>query len=310
MDGLAQVRSLARGETVHVRARRALSGIVVEPDITVPLPWGTLRAPTAAEQSLLEELSVPLGQDQAAVLETTFPLRMFVRRGDEDAPDAEWLRSVRVAHDEFGLNAELAAFTAVLASDAFAPAQGWTLIDVPIGLYPHASWPLSDRPRAVERISDSRALVIEEWGRRVGRSYHASVRVAIRRTLSALAARDDPVDSLIDAVIALENLFAGTESGELRFRISLACASLLEPRDASARDELRREIGRLYDRRSRIVHGNEPDSLESVADDRERAVTLAKIALRTLFEEHPELLARRDRGTMLAVGLARDASSA
>ena len=76
----------------------------------------------------------------------------------------------------------------------------------------------------------------------------------MRRLLKAAGERDDPIDVLVDAVVAWENLFGSkTES---TFRVTAAVATLLEPSDKEQRDVLQKELSGIYDRRSRLVHGD------------------------------------------------------
>ena len=48
----------------------------------------------------------------------------------------------------------------------------------------------------------------------------SKIRIAIRRVLSAINERMNPVDGFVDVIIAWENLFGG--NAELSFRISTA----------------------------------------------------------------------------------------
>jgi len=78
------------------------------------------------------------------------------------------------------------------------------------------------------------------------------VDLAARRLVSAIARRVDHGDALIDAVMSWENL-VGT-STEVTFRVTAALAKLLEG-DAARRRALRKALAKVYDVRSRVVHG-------------------------------------------------------
>jgi len=106
-------------------------------------------------------------------------------------------------------------------------------------------------------ISD-RVSEIESWANVIQVEHSPKVDIAVSRLVSALSRRSDPADSLIDAVTAWENL-VGT-STETTFRVTVALARLLEPQPEQ-RLAYRKRLGRVYDRRSRVVHG------ESVAQD-------------------------------------------
>ena len=108
--------------------------------------------------------------------------------------------------------------------------------------------------------------------------------------------RPDPYDALIDAVIVWENMFGAKEEAGLRVRASLA--HLLEPHDLEKRKALAREVGTIYEVRSRIVHGsatNFPD-IDEVHRHRNRATQLALDAMRRLYD-HLDILEASDSGS-------------
>jgi len=63
-------------------------------------------------------------------------------------------------------------------------------------------------------------------------------------------------EKLIDLMVSLESLFS-REAQELRLRISLRASSLLSVGQKSERSNIFRKIYRLYDKRSKVVHGAE-----------------------------------------------------
>jgi hypothetical protein len=98
-------------------------------------------------------------------------------------------------------------------------------------------------------------------------------------------------DRLVDSVIVWENLF-GTVEGEPRLRISAALAWLLtgDPIDREARQL---ELKRLYDYRSKIVHGGKPDEV-ALGEQANAALMHARDALRALFSDRTDVLALPD----------------
>jgi hypothetical protein len=128
-------------------------------------------------------------------------------------------------------------------------------------------------------------------------SRHApTLAIPARRLISALSARHDIEDGLVDAVVAWESLFAGTEAGELSFRIAAAIAWLLGT-DAEERLALHREIAGLYGLRSRILHRG--GAGRDVSDERDRAVDVGVRAIKALLEEQPDLVPDENRGKKL-----------
>jgi hypothetical protein len=106
----------------------------------------------------------------------------------------------------------------------------------------------------------------------------------------------DLEDGLVDAVVAWESLFAGTDQGELSFRIAAAMAWLIE-RDPSERVILHREITKLYTTRSQILHRGRAS--RDVGAERDRAVDLGLKAVRALLERRPDLVKDENRGKAL-----------
>jgi hypothetical protein len=111
----------------------------------------------------------------------------------------------------------------------------------------------------------------------------------------------DAEDSLIDAVVAWENLFGHGGTTEVVFRVTLALAHLLEE-DPAKRMALRRELTKIYDLRSRVLHGDELGPKDDLAQGKERAVEVAVQAIAKLFRNRPALLADRSRGLTLLLG--------
>src|SRR5688572_10945845 len=80
--------------------------------------------------------------------------------------------------------------------------------------------------------------VIKRWCDILKRTDDSKIRIAIRRVISALNERTNPIDGFIDSVIAWENLFGGDK--ELSFRVSMSIAHLLEE-DQAKRLELQKK---------------------------------------------------------------------
>jgi hypothetical protein len=129
-------------------------------------------------------------------------------------------------------------------------------------LHPHAleAAECAEWARWVERVAAERTLGIE---------------IAIRRTIRAATERNDPLDALIDSVIAWENL-VGSSQGEPTLRISAALAWLLGQSRAE-RDAIQGEIKKLYGLRSKIVHGADAPRAEIAAERSGRARDLTRM---------------------------------
>lgn len=172
----------------------------------------------------------------------------------------------------------------------------WRLILDPTTISGFSWGPASPMPTTA-RLSADDTPVLSEWGATIHAHFHSSLSLAVRRTLASIAARHDAADGLVDAVIALENMF-GTGQSEVGFRLSVALAWLLED-DAESRIERQRVVMKLYNLRSKIVHGTEVDAAK-IYPERVAASDLAVKALRKLFADSPDLIRAGDqRGKVL-----------
>jgi hypothetical protein len=67
--------------------------------------------------------------------------------------------------------------------------------------------------------------------------------------------RADNVERLLALAIAVESLFSPNDKGELRFRIAQSIAQFIGG-DPEERERVFKSIGKMYDRRSALVHGS------------------------------------------------------
>ncbi|MHB8555822.1 MAG: hypothetical protein ACYDCB_09245, partial [Candidatus Dormibacteria bacterium] len=140
---------------------------------------------------------------------------------------------------------------------------------------------------------------IAEFSRLIEKGWRPSLRIATNRLIRAATERDDPVDSLIDAVIGLESLF-GRSASELSQRVSMATARLLAP-DQEAGVALYRRIRDLYQKRSGVVHGTLDLKDREAAALAQEAIELLARSLREIFSVRPDLIADKERGERLAL---------
>jgi Apea-like HEPN len=111
----------------------------------------------------------------------------------------------------------------------------------------------------------------------------ANIRIAVERTLAAATERVHASDVLIDAVIAWENLVG--ISSETTFRVTAALSWLLARDDFRKRTDLSRELKRLYERRSKVVHGAKVTRDDLDSDARLALQTSAAALRRLLFDD-------------------------
>ncbi|MQY40021.1 hypothetical protein SRB17_80500 [Streptomyces sp. RB17] len=292
LNTLEDVRELAAGRAVSIPVAIGLTNVTFDGLDELNLPGGMLRKVSSADFA-----HIPEAAQVEAVLTFQVSFKLLAKKAhprDEMFPDfsqlfpqvEKWQNSL-----QDGINKRL--LTLMLASPSGHRSAAITVsqsVFVPLSLAPDMSW--QERPPATtaDRITISSADVgeIQTWMRKVLDQHPKNLGVAMRRIISAVGARIDPVDSLVDAVLAWENMFSGTPETSLRVCGSLA--HLLEPEDFSLRQDLFGELGKIYSMRSDIVHGkaNEPSTAE-VTQQRARAVEIAVMAMRKLYE-FPDLL--------------------
>jgi hypothetical protein len=305
------LRRIATGQQVDVPTFVGFNNISLDINSAIPLPWGTLKPYADTYSEFVPSEAGPShfndeGQDVSLgfVLETSYPYQVLVAPWEPGPPSEEsppWPSGMAGYRKELEYNCRLTSLTFSLAIERDPPvaaAVGWMLLLDPLSQGTGASWnSRAYPPLDFYRIKQDNVRSISDWAAIVASVDDSKIRIAQRRILSALAERRDPVDGLIDAVIAWENLF-GAGQGELSFRISAAMASLLS-KAADKRLQVQAEIARLYSRRSKVLHGDVDLSPEDATRDRNRALSLILAALRELYRDQPHLLTTRDRARIL-----------
>ena len=272
---------------------------------TVPALVGFANAALPAEVTLVGPRGGRLGRgresdlrlDEAGkagmVLETTCALRLAV---SAEPPPHEFFGVGELYQD-----ADFVAISGLLATrdreEHALPRYVWTKLLDPLS--PYTGWLQPVRPgmRTVE-LNEAAAGDLASWLGRLEANYHPSIKVALKRTISAFAERNSPEDALVDLVIALESLFGG--QGELRMRISAAIAWLLAP-DADGRAVIQRDTKNVYDARSKLVHGEELAG-DDVVEHQRHAESLVLGSLEQLLTSRTDLVANRERSIALILG--------
>jgi hypothetical protein len=303
---LSRFRALLAGQRVATWTLTGFSNLALPEGSELETPWGLLR-PVSPRLSQIS----PFGTRATALLETEFSLGFRV---GEPSPDPQsWAADIEASFAAqrqavlllplsvlLGLDREQRAVAEFAWNTTVLPAEAGGGFTGQIG----PSWPGSAPGPPLE---SAELEGVGAWMHRLASHYNPAVEIAVRRTLSAargfhLRAQ---ADSLIDAVIAWENLVGPEEPGESTFRVTAALAHLLEKAPAE-RDATRRRLAKVYRARSKVVHGLEPGDL---AAEREEAVRVALEALRRLFLNYPDLIPDRGRGTRFLLGEAATSGS-
>jgi hypothetical protein len=277
MLGVEELRRVTEGREANGMHVTGFAGLILERGTTVTTPWGTLIP--APVTSAPREHTWPPHPQTTVLLITDLPL--WLVPGDEvpGPPDDAGLKEIR----------RLTKGTSLI-SLACALASPDDVIGVPLAMWDASFIPFSaaygsssegSTGRFVARPPDltDRAAEIAEWSRLIEAEHDTNMDLAVRKLISAAAQRHDPADSLIDSVMIWENIVGATS--ETVFRVTASIAKLLRE-SAQERRSLQRELRKLYDLRSRVVHGEAVDlsSLQPAAD---RSLQIAVELLRCSY---------------------------
>jgi hypothetical protein len=155
-------------------------------------------------------------------------------------------------------------------------------------------------------VDDNSASTFLHWWDKAA-TVPQSLQIGMRRLLKAAAERDDPVDVLVDAVVAWENLFGSVP--ETVFRVTGAMAILLEPEDLAERADILKQLKTIYDHRSKLVHGaidvgSRSFGLDVVRREAAEALTIGLDAYRRVLnhDELPTIATSEKRASRLLLG--------
>jgi hypothetical protein len=155
-------------------------------------------------------------------------------------------------------------------------------------------------PAPITGLGQEPLARVQYWAQKAD-NHPQNLDIAMRRTLSSVAERIDPLDGFIDAVLAWENLFSGRP--ETSMRVCGAIAWFLEPQSYDRRAQLYSELTKLYTNRSKLVHGSTA-TIDDAAAARDRSVQISIECIKRLYD-NPSLLNAKDsstRGQMLLMG--------
>ncbi len=121
-----------------------------------------------------------------------------------------------------------------------------------------------------------------------------TVSIALNRILRVSSEPRDAADALIDAVVAWENMFGS--ASETSFKVCASLAWLLQPEDADARSRLFNHAKRIYNLRSRLVHGDADVDENDGSQHRHEALRLAAEAFyRIHTDEHLRAISKSNK---------------
>ncbi|MGW4424931.1 hypothetical protein [Streptosporangium sp. NPDC004631] len=299
----ATLRAAATGKLTKIPTWIGFLNIAVPKQLA--LPWGTVHPyehPTSLEFVPGDARPTRGGQDNATlgfVLETPCEYKIEIDYNYPNEVDGiQWPASVKEAEDSLQracAHTQLAFTLAIDRRPPVACSKSWTLVADPLSMAVGFSWQMrTAAPIDFYVVEESEVGSLQYWASLIHSTPSIKIEIALRRLISATTERRNPVDGFIDAVVAWENLFAGTSQGELSFRICGAMSKLLEV-DSEKRLALHRELVSLYNSRSKVVHGSKELSIEEAATSRDYALSVLLRSLRTLYSDYPALLGDADR---------------
>ncbi|MBB3698177.1 hypothetical protein KMW28_17525 [Flammeovirga yaeyamensis] len=116
-----------------------------------------------------------------------------------------------------------------------------------------------DRPKKYYRVKSEDIPKIIEWFDLFYNNDIKSLEITLKRLESAIFANKTPEDSIVDAFIAWESMFSGR--GDTTIKVTGSIAKFLK-NDFTERENLYKELKKLYNLRSEIVHGKPKKSKE------------------------------------------------
>jgi len=303
-ETVRMLREIGEGNQIKVPAFIGFHNVGFDDFYELDIETGKLRAYNDEILSLLPNEARPatLGGENKVLgllLEYKYPYKV---RLDQQGDYGRWPPELEQARKQLDKAKENLSFTLALAIDRSPPVgitQAWTLVFDPLCRGTSMSWSQRARspmPHHLLKQQDREAVIY--WSKMVNEKEDEKIRLAIRRILSSINERMNPIDGFIDSIIAWENLFGG--NAELSYRISVSIAKLLAESQED-RLEIQSKAVKYYTERSKIVHGVKEVTYEVATQKRDECLKIALDVVKKLYEEHHDLLADADRSKKLAL---------
>jgi len=294
VDGLAEasarnaatLRAGLAGDEIEGLSLTAFSAHAVRTGSAVYTPWGELVG--------LDRLAGEIWNDPpgrcTAVLATPVCMRLEALAQEDPHPGTFAAEAYRIA--------QLVSYGVTLGTNPEDPAAAVPLHTSELLPWGVPGW--GGEVRTLGMTSRSAPITSDEadeaarWMADLGSVPLDRIQVALRRLVRALAERTDHQDQLIDAVIAWENLVEHRDKPTAS--VLWGMRKLAGPAGWS-----KTRIGGVYETRSAIVHGEQPDHAR-IAEHAPQAIRIGLDALRTLITNHPGTLAMNSEERVTALG--------
>jgi len=283
VKNLANLRSGICGRSFDGLVLHSFGGIRLNADGGVSTPWGRL----VAADRLVRGMWVGEQDSMTAVL--AVHEEMTYTTTPPPANPEIWQRHRRIA--------TLISCAVTLGS---LPEDPMAAIPLGVGaLLPAGPFGSGGEIRFVGLQRRSDALTAEElaeveaWARALDQIDVGHIEIGLARLTRSVGERNDPADSLVDAVIAWENLVEHS---------SEATRSVMFGLDALVGTTGRKDRSEAYATRSAIVHGERIDG-EKVRRMKTTAVATGVSAFRSLLRDHKDKIALSSEDRVVALGL-------
>lgn len=303
-ETIDMLRNLGEGNQIEVPAFVGFHNVGLDDFSEMEIESGKIRAYNEEILSLIPNQARPstLGGGNkilGLIFEYKYPYKIIL---GEQQDGNRWPPELEQARKKLELSRENLSFTFALAinrTPAIGINQAWSLVFDPLSHGINISWSNSARsPMPHYLLKSSEIEAITYWAKIINDSDNEKIRLAIRRILSSINDRMNPIDGFIDSIIAWENLFGG--NSELSYRISVSIAKLLKG-SAEERLELQSKVVKYYTERSKIVHGVKEISHDVAVQKRDECLQIALDAIKKLYIEHRNLLSDTERSKKLAL---------
>ncbi|WP_182050736.1 hypothetical protein [Changpingibacter yushuensis] len=306
-ESLDRLLNALAGKPVSIPVRIGLTGVLLPPEVDVwELPGGRLRRADERDEPIVcgmprggklsaftqkgDEVVMNYGGD--LVLELEIPYMLELTHWDVGIHrEIEWPAGYR----DLEVQLENIRLGLLLALPDLKPVivPSWQYLSDPLDCSNGIQYTVVSEIRGLTplQLNESQFLEWMEWTNRIADYRVPSIDIAIGRVLAAVSERHMAGDVLLDSVVVWENLFGG--SGETTLKITCALAWLLgdSPDDRRARQS---RYAKIYDVRSKVVHGSRKLKYEEIPMMAAQAVETAIEALRLIFSTNVNLLALSD----------------
>ena len=293
-DYVQAIRAAVNGEKATVPAFAFYAGTGLPEGKNIPLDTGELKPISKEAQRFIPPNSgisdTPMGKT-GMMFETTVEFKICVLPKDSEFTPNKPSNLLDISNTGvFDKQIQRVELGISLAASDTAPSKARHAADIIINPLTISSMQTKFHPGKYSNSTmadDDKMAQIKEWVNKVENADTQKISLAIRRFLTATNQRRDVEDSLIDAVVGLENLF-GSDSN-IAFAVANSVARLLTCNTAE-RESIFSEVKLIYNARSKVVHGTKTLEYEELKKHSDYAIDCLANCIKTLLQHRPSLI--------------------